>query len=63
MVRKLRAPAKAERLRWDRGAEVPLRIIRAYARQVAERFQPEKIILFGSQLMAHRTPTVMWTFS
>ena len=31
-----------------RGAEVPLRVIRRFARQVAERFRPEKIILFGS---------------
>lgn len=34
--------------RWYRGAEVPMRIIRQFAQQVAERFQPEKIILFGS---------------
>jgi predicted nucleotidyltransferase len=34
--------------RWYRGADVPLRLIRRFARQVAERFQPEKIILFGS---------------
>jgi len=34
--------------RWYRGADVPLRVIRRFARQVAERFQPEKIILFGS---------------
>ena len=27
---------------------MPLRIIRRFARQVAERFQPDKIILFGS---------------
>jgi predicted nucleotidyltransferase len=30
------------------GKEVPLRAIRRFARQVAERFQPDKIILFGS---------------
>jgi predicted nucleotidyltransferase len=28
---------------------VPLREIRRFARQVAERFHPEKIVLFGSQ--------------
>lgn len=36
------------------GAAVPLRVIRRFASQVAERFQPEKIILFGSY--AYGTP-------
>jgi predicted nucleotidyltransferase len=40
--------------RWYRGANVPMREIRRFARQVAERFQPDKIILFGSQ--AYGTP-------
>jgi predicted nucleotidyltransferase len=30
------------------GADVPMRVIRRFAQQVAERFQPERIILFGS---------------
>ena len=30
------------------GTAVTPRLIRAYARQIAERFQPDKIILFGS---------------
>src|SRR5438093_6973598 len=34
--------------RWYRGANVPMRVIRRFAREVAERFRPEKIILFGS---------------
>src|SRR5213082_2813890 len=34
--------------RWYRGASVPMRVIRRFAREVAERFHPEKIILFGS---------------
>ena len=34
--------------RWYRGAEVPMREIRRFARQVAEQFHPDKIILFGS---------------
>jgi predicted nucleotidyltransferase len=34
--------------RWYRGADVPRRLIRRFARDVAERFQPDKIILFGS---------------
>jgi predicted nucleotidyltransferase len=33
---------------WYRGANVPMRVIRRFARQVAEQFQPDKIILFGS---------------
>jgi uncharacterized protein len=30
------------------GADVPMSVIRRFARQVAKRFQPDKIILFGS---------------
>src|SRR5262249_32554742 len=37
------------------GADIPMSVIRRFARQVAERFQPEKIILFGSY--ACGTPT------
>jgi predicted nucleotidyltransferase len=33
---------------WYRGADIPRRLIRRFAGEVAERFQPEKIILFGS---------------
>src|SRR6266849_3057265 len=40
------APALPARVYW--GADVPMRVIRRFARQVAERFQPDKIILFGS---------------
>ena len=40
--------------RWYRGADVPMREIRKFARQVAERFKPDKIILFGSY--AYGTP-------
>jgi len=36
------------------GADIPMRVIRAFARQVGERFQPDKIILFGSY--AYGTP-------
>ena len=35
-----------ERIYW--GADVPMREIRRFARAVAERFDPETIILFGS---------------
>jgi uncharacterized protein len=31
-----------------RGANVPLRVIRRFARQVASQFRPDKIVLFGS---------------
>lgn len=40
--------------RFYSGADVPMRVIRRFARQVAERFQPDKIILFGSY--AYGTP-------
>ena len=48
MSHKNHPPPKASPARWYRGAHVPLRVIRRFARQVAERFRPEKIILFGS---------------
>jgi predicted nucleotidyltransferase len=38
-------PAK----RYYRGADIPMRVIRRYALEVAEKFHPEKIILFGSR--------------
>src|SRR5262245_38634459 len=36
------------------GEKIPLRVIRRYARAIAEEFQPDKIILFGSY--AYGTP-------
>jgi predicted nucleotidyltransferase len=54
MARKATVAAETGPLHWYRGPNVPPRIIYAYARQVAERFQPEKIILFGSH--AYGTP-------
>ena len=44
--------AKPER--WYRGDQVPMAAIRRFAREVAERFKPDKIILFGSH--AYGTP-------
>ncbi len=41
-------PSKPESTPYYRGADVPLRVIRDFARRVAERFHPERIILFGS---------------
>src|ERR1700719_1283437 len=49
-----RTLSRAPLARWYRGADIPMRLIRRFARQVAERFQPEKIILFGSY--AYGTP-------
>jgi predicted nucleotidyltransferase len=43
-----RQTKKAPLARWYRGADIPMRLIRRFAREVAERFQPEKIVLFGS---------------
>jgi predicted nucleotidyltransferase len=54
MNRQRRTPSQARTTRWYRGADIPLRVIRRYARQVADRFQPDKIILFGSY--AYGTP-------
>jgi predicted nucleotidyltransferase len=45
---------KAEPERWYRGADIPMRVIRRFARDVAEKFHPDKITLFGSY--AYGTP-------
>src|ERR1700719_392894 len=49
-----RTLSKAPLARWYRGADIPMRLIRRFAREVAQRFEPEKIILFGSH--AYGTP-------
>jgi predicted nucleotidyltransferase len=54
MAKKAPKPSEPVAPRWYRGADIPLREIRRFARAVAERFQPEKIILFGSY--AYGTP-------
>jgi predicted nucleotidyltransferase len=54
MAKITRTRAKEQLPRWYRGADIPLRVIRRFARQVAERFRPDKIILFGSY--AYGTP-------
>jgi len=54
MKPKHRTLANGRPVRWYRGSDIPMRVIRRFARQVAERFQPEKIILFGSY--AYGTP-------
>src|SRR5262245_45667196 len=53
MSRKSRkVPERPPSLYW--GAEVPMRVIRRFARQVAEHFEPDRIVLFGSH--AYGTP-------
>jgi predicted nucleotidyltransferase len=54
MPNRRHTPAPPGPGRWYRGADVPLAVIRRFARQVAERFRPERIILFGSY--AYGTP-------
>src|SRR5437588_11045178 len=53
-VRQRPPAARVTRPRYYTGADVPMAAIRRYARQVAERFRPDKIILFGSY--AYGTP-------
>ena len=43
-----RKSIKIRQRRYYRGKKVPKAAIRRFARQVAKRFRPEKIILFGS---------------
>src|SRR5882757_1115160 len=47
-------PTKPKPERWYRGADIPMREIRRFARAVAEHFQPDMVILFGSY--AYGTP-------
>jgi predicted nucleotidyltransferase len=49
-----RSATKTLKTRWYRGVDIPLSVIRRYAHEVAERFHPDKIILFGSH--AYGTP-------
>ncbi len=54
MVPKRSANVGSSRVRRYRPPDIPLAAIRRYAQQIAERFKPEKIILFGSY--AYGTP-------
>jgi predicted nucleotidyltransferase len=45
---KSNSPNDWRKPRWYWGADVPKSAIRRFARDVAEQFQPQKIILFGS---------------
>lgn len=48
MSKQRHKPVKFEAPRWYRSPDIPMAVIRRFARQVAGRFDPEKIILFGS---------------
>lgn len=48
MVQKRSAPARSLQPYRYRSPNIPLSAIRHFARQIAERFHPDKIILFGS---------------
>ena len=54
MLRASQKMRKPPQVRWYRRPDIPMRLIRRFARQVAERFQPDKIVLFGSY--AYGTP-------
>ena len=54
MAKKPSSRSEAAPPRWYRGKDIPMPLIRRFARQVAERFRPDKIILFGSY--AYGTP-------
>jgi predicted nucleotidyltransferase len=54
MARIKRMRSQPPPTRWYRGADVPMRVIHRFARQVAEQFHPDKIVLFGSY--AYGTP-------
>src|SRR5260370_266074 len=48
MSRKALTSPNAGLPRWYRGPDVPMLVIRRFARGVAKQFHPDKIILFGS---------------
>src|SRR4051794_21564038 len=52
MAAKKKKLERPPRIYW--GGDVPMRVIRRFARQVGELFQPDKVILFGSH--AYGTP-------
>ncbi len=54
MARTQQSPFPFPAKRLYLGADIPMRVIRRYARAIAEEFRPDKIILFGSH--AYGTP-------
>lgn len=47
MSKEFPTPLKPKQPRWYRGADVPMAAIRRFAREVAEKIRPDKVILFG----------------
>src|SRR6516225_6703808 len=47
-MKKKRRKSNGEVVRCYRSPNIPMSVIRRYARRIAERFHPDKIILFGS---------------
>jgi predicted nucleotidyltransferase len=54
MSLKCPTPSAVQPARWYGGADVPTHLFRRFARQVAERFQSDTIVLYGS--CAYGTP-------
>jgi predicted nucleotidyltransferase len=54
MAKKTPSPFPFPPKRLYDGPNIPLRVIRRYARAIAEEFRPDKIVLFGSY--AYGTP-------
>jgi predicted nucleotidyltransferase len=54
MAKPLSSPFPFPPKRLYLGADIPMRVIRRYARAIAEEFHPDRIILFGSY--AYGTP-------
>lgn len=54
MAKQPSSPSESPLPRWYRGKDIPMRVVRRFARAVVEKFHPEKIILFGSY--AYGTP-------
>jgi predicted nucleotidyltransferase len=48
MVAKRPSRSRTGTQHWYRGANIPLSAIHSFARAVAQKFRPDKIILFGS---------------
>ena len=54
MLKKQPGQQQSAARRWYRGRDIPMSVIRRFARQVVECFHPSKIVLFGSY--AYGTP-------
>jgi predicted nucleotidyltransferase len=54
MGRKAQGEKPASIQHWYGGGDVPMMVIRRFARQVVERFHPDQVSLFGSQAYGPR---------